>query len=141
MKEPNVLSPASRCAIVTASAILFVLAGDRSASATDVFVNGVRVTGLKDTVFKGCTVEFDVAGALILPSGEMIKTLSNVSRLQECGDVKYDVSKGYNGKGRASIELVYSSRELPGQEFSEGTFIPVSWVDKSSKRLGINDPK
>jgi len=66
---------AGRVVTLPLGLILALLASTGSeAGAVEVFFNGVRVTGLKDQTFQGCTVQFDSSGQVhITAQGYTVK--------------------------------------------------------------------
>jgi len=112
-----------------------------SAGAFDVFVNGVRVTGsLKSVVFKGCTVEFDVAGNLLItaPGYKIISEDPNATKGPSTGqpikpppqpaklDNRYVLYYKANGNSHYSFEVYLNGelfREIKPTEASFGVEI------------------
>ena len=74
-----------------------------------------------------CWFDFPNENNIIIPNGVIRSTFGTALRTQECNGARYDVINGHEGKSKVLIDLVYGSRELPDEEFSEETIVPIDW--------------
>jgi hypothetical protein len=99
---------------------LVLLASAAPAAAVEVYFNGVRVSGLKNQQFKGCSVRFDADGNVhITAKGYTVKRMGDGAEQNEAPTPK---AKHY---------FLYSKATRPGYaQYDVDVYINGKWVKK-----------
>lgn len=99
----------------------FILIFSFQANATEIFFNGVRVTGLKEQTFEGCTVRFDKKGNVhITAKGYSVKNAEESA----------DKGKKTENNLTKKYFLVTAGKNAENAQFDVDVFINGKWIRK-----------
>ena len=111
--------------VLPAAVVLGLLLAPATATAVEVFFNGVQVTGLKNQSFEGCKVKFDANGNVrITAKGYTVKRMEQGSSAANPGTTASpgNVAKQY---------FLYSKATRPGYaQYDIDVYVNGKWVRK-----------
>ncbi len=124
--------------LVAFGAMLVALCAVSNAEASEIFFNGVRVTGLRNQSFKGCAVRFDAKGNVyITAKGYTVKTMDQTASGTQTRPGK--ASSGSKGTAQRTAPtlaprlhyfLVAAGARPKAVQYAVDVFINGKWIRK-----------